>query len=41
MMISTIVFSDILLFKDHIGLRLAFNIGTVLVFAAIYLRFSH
>ena len=38
-MVGIIVLTDILFFRYHLGLRLAFNVGVVLVFASIYLRF--
>lgn len=38
-MIATIVGVDFLFFKNQFWLRLAVNIGIVLVFAAFYFRF--
>ena len=38
-MIGLIVISDILYFRNHFGARLAFNVGIVLIFAALYFRF--
>jgi predicted membrane channel-forming protein YqfA (hemolysin III family) len=35
-MVSVIVVVDVLFLRDHIWLRLATNVGIVLVFAAIY-----
>ena len=39
LMILVIVGSDILFFRNHFGSRLAFNLGTVLIFGAFYFRF--
>ena len=38
-LIAVIVGVDLLLFRHHIWPRLIVNIGIVLVFAALYLRF--
>jgi uncharacterized membrane protein len=38
-MIAVIVTLDVLIFRNHFWERLMVNIGTVLVFAAFYLRF--
>jgi hypothetical protein len=38
-LIAVIVVADILFFKNRFWERLAFNIGIVLVFAAVYFRF--
>lgn len=39
LMIVVIVAVDVLLFRDHFWERLISNIGIVLVFIALYLRF--
>ena len=39
MMVAVIVGVDVLLFRDHPWLRLAANVGIVLMFGAVYLRF--
>ncbi len=38
-LIAVVVGMDILFFRHHFGPRLIANIGTVLLFAAFYLRF--
>lgn len=38
-MIAVIVTVDILFFRSHFWERLMVNVGTVLIFAAFYLRF--
>jgi hypothetical protein len=38
-LVATVVVVDVLFLKNHSYLRLAANIGIVLVFAAIYFRF--
>lgn len=38
-LIAVVVSVDLLFFKNHFWARLMVNIGTVLVFAAFYLRF--
>lgn len=41
LMIAIIVAVDILLFRNHFWARLASNVGIVLIFVALYLRFLH
>ena len=38
-MIAVIIGTDVVFFRNRFWERLMFNIGTVLVFAAFYLRF--
>ena len=38
-MVAVIVAVDILFFRNHFALRLAANIGIVLIFGAFYFRF--
>ncbi len=38
-MVAVIVAVDVLVFRDHPWLRLAANVGIVLVFGALYLRY--
>jgi hypothetical protein len=38
-MVAVIVAVDVLVFRDHPWLRLAANVGIVLVFGAFYLRY--
>lgn len=38
-MVAVVVGLDILFFRQHFWARLVVNVGTVLVFAAFYLRF--
>jgi len=39
LLIAVVVSLDVLFFRDHFWARLLVNIGIVLVFAAVYLRF--
>ena len=38
-MVAVIVGVDVVFFRDHLWPRLAVNMGIVLVFGAVYLRF--
>lgn len=38
-MVAVIVLVDVLMFKHHLWERLMMNVGIVLVFGALYLRF--
>jgi hypothetical protein len=38
-MVALVVGIDLLFFRHHVWLRLAVNVGIVLVFVAFYLRF--
>ena len=38
-MVAVIVGMDVLFFRQHVWLRLAANIGVVLIFVAFYFRF--
>jgi hypothetical protein len=38
-MVGVVVGVDVLFFRHQFGVRLAVNVGTVLVFVAFYLRF--
>lgn len=38
-MVAVVVAVDVLFFRHHLWLRLAVNVGIVLVFGAFYLRF--
>ena len=38
-MVAVIVGMDVLFFRQHVWLRLAANIGIVLIFVAFYFRF--
>ena len=40
-MVVTIVAADVLCFRHHLLPRLAFNVGTVLVYLAFYFRYLH
>ena len=39
LMVAIIISVDILFFRQHVWARLLVNIGIVLIFAALYLRF--
>jgi len=38
-MVAVVVAVDVLFFRDHVWARLMVNVGIVLVFGALYLRF--
>lgn len=38
-LIAVVVAVDVLFFRDHVWLRLAANVGIVLLFGAFYIRF--
>lgn len=38
-MVAAVIGTDVLFFRNHFWLRLAVNVGIVLVFAAFYFRF--
>jgi hypothetical protein len=40
-MVAVVVGVDVLVFRHHLWARLAANVGIVLVFIALYVRFVH